>query len=121
MVHMPHLESDVNRKMALPHHGPYRIVDSTASTVKIVPVNQPDADPILVNKARVSRCSRFLQTDEPWLGDTKRSRTSKKTKQATAIESEQVVAKTTAKDKDHQYPLRNTKARQELKELEAST
>ena len=40
MVFMPQLTTEKNRKLALPHYGPYVITDVTATGVKVRPVNQ---------------------------------------------------------------------------------
>ena len=49
MVFMPHDTSGKDRKLALPYHGPYRIMDMRGNCVSFKPVDKPDDEPILVN------------------------------------------------------------------------
>ena len=71
MVYMPHEMQGKSRKLALPHHGPYRIVDLTPSCVTVRPVDNPQAKSIVVNQDRISRCHEELP-DVTWLGPRRR-------------------------------------------------
>ena len=64
---MPSDTTGKQRKLALPYHGPYRVVDVTDNNVSIQPVDKPDESPILVNMDRVTKCSDALP-DISWLG-----------------------------------------------------
>ena len=48
MVFMPHETSGKDRKLALPYHGPYRIMNMHSNCVSVKPVDKPDDEPILV-------------------------------------------------------------------------
>ena len=76
MVFMPHEAQGKQRKLALPHHGPYRILDLTSTGATVRPVDQPDQKPILVNLDRVSKCPSDLP-DVSWLGPRSRRRRGK--------------------------------------------
>ena len=67
MVFMPHETQGKQRKLALPHHGPYRILELTSTGATLRPVDQPEQEPILVNLDRISKCSSELP-DVSWLG-----------------------------------------------------
>ena len=67
MVFTPSDTTGKQRKLALPYHGPYRVVDVTDNNVSIRPVDKPDESPILVNMDRVIKCSDALP-DISWLG-----------------------------------------------------
>ena len=50
MVYMPHEDQGKNRKMALPYHGPYRIIEVRPNNCVLVrPVDKPDDKPIFVS------------------------------------------------------------------------
>lgn len=67
MIYMPHEASGKQRKLALPYHGPYRVLDVTPSGVSVRPVDRPKDEPILVNLERVTKCPEVL-LDVWWLG-----------------------------------------------------
>ena len=67
MVFMPKETKRKARKLALPHYGPYRILEITPTGVSIRPVDCPDECPILVNLDRVTRCLDELP-NVTWLG-----------------------------------------------------
>ena len=67
MVFMPHETQGKNRKLALPHHGPYRVIESTPSVATLKPVDRPNAESIKVNLDRITRCPSELP-DVTWLG-----------------------------------------------------
>ena len=73
MVLMPQEQTGKNRKLALPYHGPYRVLEALPCGLKLRPVDQPTAQPILVNLDRVTRCSPELP-DVSWLGKRSRQR-----------------------------------------------
>ena len=73
MVFMPHETQGKQRKLALPHHGPYRILELTSTGATLRPVDQPEQEPILVNLDSVSKCSSNLP-DVSWLGPRSRRR-----------------------------------------------
>ena len=78
MVYMPVEDTGKRRKIALPYHGPYRILEVRPNTLLLRPVDRHDAEPILVNVDRAVRCSPELP-DESWLGPrTKRKRTKRR-------------------------------------------
>ncbi len=77
MVFMPHEVQGKQRKLALPHHGPYRVLDLTPNCATVRPVDHPEAEPIRVNLDRLSRCPDVLP-DVTWLGPhTRRTRKKK--------------------------------------------
>ena len=49
MVFMPHETQGKRRKLALPYHGPYRVLELTPNIVTVRPVDQPDEQAIVVN------------------------------------------------------------------------
>ena len=67
MVYMPHEAMGKLHKLALPYHGPYRVVDTTSNGVSIRPVDHPEEIPVLVNLERVTKCPDALP-DLSWLG-----------------------------------------------------
>ena len=71
MVYMPWEKTGKKRKLALPYHGPYRIVDVLPNGLSVRPVDKVDEKPILVNVDRVTLCPQELP-DETWLGSRKR-------------------------------------------------
>ena len=56
MVYMPHEDTGKKRKLALPHYGPYRILEVLPNGLSLRPVDRPDEQRILVNQDRVSKC-----------------------------------------------------------------
>ena len=71
MVYMPHEDTGKLRKLALPHHGPYRVLDVLPNGLSLRPVDHPEEAPILVNQDRVTKCSAELP-DVSWLGKKRR-------------------------------------------------
>ena len=95
IVYMPREDQGKKRKLALPYHGPYRILDVRSNCVLVRPVDQLETEPILVSMDRVIRCSDELP-DESWLGSRqKRARRSK------------VQEKSKSMDIEHPYSLRS--------------
>ena len=93
-------------ELALPHHGPYRILDLTSTGATVRPVDQPDQKPILVNLDRVSKCLSDLH-DAYWLSPRSRHRRGKP--------SSYCEQKTTGKhrlDDDVQVEARVTRGRE---------
>jgi len=66
MVYMPHEATGKDRKLPLPYHGPYRIIDVQSNCLLLRPVDKPDEQPILVNMDRVTPCPQEV----PDLGPT---------------------------------------------------
>ena len=116
MVFMPQDVTDRDRKLALPHHGPYRVLDVQQHTAKVIPIDQPNSEPVIINKRRLSVCPTELVADEAWIGNKKKNR-----RRGDNIQSEvsapQPLLPSVAAPTQHGYPLRNTRARQELQEL----
>ena len=77
MVFMPSETTGKQRKLALPYHGPYRVVDVADNTVSVRPVDKPDKLPMLVNMERVTKCSDALP-NVSWLGPRSRRKHQKK-------------------------------------------
>ena len=67
MVYMPHEHQGKNRKLALPYHGPFRILEVQPNCVVVRPVDEPDDQPIRVSMDRVTVCPDELP-DVSWLG-----------------------------------------------------
>ena len=67
MVFMPKEARSKNRKLALPYHGPYRVLEVRQNCLLVQPVDRPDDEPILVNMDRVVECSEELPNTS-WLG-----------------------------------------------------
>ena len=67
MVYMPHETSGKDRKLSLPYHGPYRVIDIRGNCVSLTPVDNPDKEPILVNMDRIVPCHAEVP-DSAWLG-----------------------------------------------------
>ena len=67
MVFMPHDKTGKKRKMALPYHGPFRIVEVLPNGLSVRPVDRPQDEPILVNVDRTTKCPDEL-SDKSWLG-----------------------------------------------------
>ena len=60
MVFMHHEAQGKLRKLVLPHHGPYSVLDLTSTGATPRPVDQPTHEPILVNLDRITKCSSDL-------------------------------------------------------------
>ena len=71
MVFMPKEARSKNRKLALPYHGPYRVLEVRQNCLLVQPVDRPDDEPILVNMDRVVECSEELPNTS-WLGKQRR-------------------------------------------------
>ena len=67
MVYIPHEATGKDRKLALPYHGPYRIIDIRTNCLLLRSVDKPDEQPILVNMDHVSPCPQEVP-DQSWLG-----------------------------------------------------
>ena len=67
MAFMPHETQGKQRKLALPHHGPYRVLELTTNCATVKPVDHPEAELIRVNLDRHSQCPDVLP-DVTWLG-----------------------------------------------------
>ena len=67
MVLMPHEQTGKNRKLALPYHGPYRVLEALPHGLHLRPVDKLTSPPILVNLDRVTWCPADLP-DISWLG-----------------------------------------------------
>ena len=65
MVYMPHEATGKDRKLALPYHGPYRIIDIRTNCLLLRPVDKPDEQLVLVNMDRVSPCPQGV-SDQSW-------------------------------------------------------
>ena len=77
MVYMPQEAQGKDRKLALPYHGPYRILEVQTNCLLVRPVDKPDMQAILVSMDRVVRCPKELP-DASWLGPKpKRAKTRK--------------------------------------------
>lgn len=68
MVFMPHEAQGRKRKLALPYHGPYRILEVRENCLLVHPVDRPELTPILVSMDRVTTCPSALP-DTSWLGE----------------------------------------------------
>ena len=66
-VFMPQETTGRNRKLARPYYGPYRVVSSSNSGLKVVPVDRPAQDPISVHADRVRPCHPEIG-NKTWLG-----------------------------------------------------
>lgn len=78
---MPQAEQGKNRKMTLPYHDPYRIVDVQSNCLLLRLVDMPNAEPLLVNMNRAVRCADEL-LDESWLGPRRKRVDEKRTNSA---------------------------------------
>ena len=54
MVYMPHEDQGKNRKLALPYHGPFRIIEVCPNCLVVRPVDRPDDPAIKINMDRVT-------------------------------------------------------------------
>lgn len=79
MVFMPHETQGKQRKLALPHHGPYRVLEMTPNCATVKPVDHPEAESIHVNLDRLSKCPDELP-DITWLGPRSRRTRRKRTR-----------------------------------------
>ena len=73
MVFMPQEAAAKDRKLALPYHGPYRVLEVLPNCLRVRLVNHPSDKPILVSKDRVVACADELP-DTTWTGKRKRKR-----------------------------------------------
>lgn len=96
MVFMPHENQGKKRKLALPYHGPYRILEVRSNCLLVRPVDRPEDEPILISMERAVCCSEELP-DVSWLGPRKK-RTRKKKK---------ANSESTAPTTGHRYSLRS--------------
>jgi len=73
MVFMPHKTKTKERKLSLPYHGPFRVIEmqGNCDLVRPVdrPVDRPDDKPILVSLDRIPICPAELP-DDSWLGNS---------------------------------------------------
>ena len=90
MVFMPQETKGKARKLALPPHGPYRILEITPTGASIRPVDCPDERPILVNLDRVTRCPDELP-NVTWLGPRSWRKRRKRRPQAPKTATKNVV------------------------------
>ena len=67
MVLMPSDTTGKNRKLARPYHGPYRIVNLTATNAEVTLIEYPKDPPIFVAIDRLRRCY-LEQSDAAWTG-----------------------------------------------------
>ena len=67
MVFMPQETTGKDRKLALPYHGPYRVLEVKTNCLLVRPVDRPRDQPILVSMDCVVECSPELP-DTSWLG-----------------------------------------------------
>ena len=72
VVFMPQETKTKNHKLALPYHGPFRVLEVRGNCVLVRPVDKPDENPILVSVNRVTPCPVELP-DQSWLGTSGRS------------------------------------------------
>ena len=77
MVFMPSETTGKQRKLALPYHGAYRVIDVADNTVSVRPMDKPNESPMLVNMERVTKCSDALP-NVSWLGPRSRRKDQKK-------------------------------------------
>ena len=70
MVFMPQATTTKLKKLALPYHGPYRVLEVQSNCLLVRPVDKPDDKPILVSMDRVVKCSPELP-GVSWLGKEK--------------------------------------------------
>ncbi len=71
MVFMPQVAKSKERKLALPYHGPFQVVDVTSNGLSVYPVDHLTEEPILVSMDRVTSCPEELP-DVSWLGTRQR-------------------------------------------------
>ena len=73
MVYIPKETTGLQRKMACPHFGPYRVIEVHPNGVTVRPVDQPKDTSICVNQDRISLGPPELP-DSSWLGKRRQSR-----------------------------------------------
>ncbi len=71
MVYMPQEKTGKKRKLGLPYHGPYRVLEVHPNGLSVRPVDKPEENPILVNVDHVTSYPGEL-ADESWLGNRTR-------------------------------------------------
>ena len=79
---MPQEAQGKNRKLALPYHGPYRILEVQTNCPLLRPVDKPDMQAILVGMDRVTRCPKELPNTS-WLGPKPKRNKTWKAKKST--------------------------------------
>ena len=57
---MPNETTGKMRKLACPHHGPYRVIQTHPNGVTVRPVDKPKNPSIRVNLERISLCPKEL-------------------------------------------------------------
>ena len=62
------------RKLAHPFHGPYRLLEADTNTAKIVRVDHPGDEPLLVSLCRLRRCPTEIGTGEFWPPDGRKGK-----------------------------------------------
>ena len=67
MVYMSQEAQGKMRKLSLPYHGPFSILEVLSNCLLLTPVDRPNDQPILVSRDRVTSCPNELP-DVPWLG-----------------------------------------------------
>ena len=98
MVYMPQEAQGKNRKLALPYHGPYRILEVQTNCLLVRPVDKPSMQAILVSMDRVTRCPKELPNTS-WLGPRPKGMKNRKPHRSTTAT---LPRKTT-----HSYGLRS--------------
>ena len=73
MAFMLQETSGKDRKLALPYHGPYRVVEVWPNCLLVRLVDRPQEELILVSSQRVVECSDALP-DTSWLGKGRQRR-----------------------------------------------
>ena len=81
MVYMPQEAQGKNRKLALPYHGPYCILEVQTNCLLLRPVDKPDMQAILVSMDRVTRCPNELP-NVSWLGPKPKKSRARKPRQS---------------------------------------
>ena len=71
MVYMPHEHTGKQRKLALPYHGPHRVIEVLGNGLSVWSVDKPEAQPILVNVDSMTPCAAELP-DISWLDSKKK-------------------------------------------------
>ena len=86
MVFMPQEAQGKGRKLALPYHGPYRILEVRSNCLLVRPVDHPNDQPILASMDRVVGCPNELG-DESWLGPRQKWHRQQRKKQTSTPEA----------------------------------
>lgn len=73
MVFMPQEVHGKERKLALPYHGLYQILEVCANCLLLRPIDCPDDPPVLLRMDRVVDCPSELP-DMSWLGPRRKRR-----------------------------------------------